>query len=190
MEINESTLIILLAIFCARVIDVSIGTMRIIFLTRGLKTLSALIGFFESLIWIIAISQVMNNVNSWAAYLAFAGGFASGNVVGIWLEEKIALGTLVIRIITQRDASTLVEAMRGAAYNVTRIDAEGGHGQVMVLFTIVRREQLPEVIALIRQHNPQATYTVENIRFASSSGPEMAIAKRPLALQRFYSLRT
>ncbi|MCW9078760.1 MAG: DUF5698 domain-containing protein, partial [Gammaproteobacteria bacterium] len=63
MEINESTLIILLAIFCARIIDVSIGTMRIIFLTRGLKTLSALIGFFESLIWIIAISQVMNNVN-------------------------------------------------------------------------------------------------------------------------------
>ena len=190
MELNESTLIILLAIFCARVIDVSIGTMRIIFLTRGLKTLSALIGFFESLIWIIAISQVMNNVNSWAAYLAFAGGFAGGNVVGIWLEEKIALGTLVIRIITQRNASSLVEAMRVASYNVTRIDAEGGHGQVMVLFTIVRRKQLPEVIALIRRHNPQAIHTVENVRFASSFGPDMAITKRPLALQRSYSLRT
>ncbi len=190
MEISESTLIILLAVFCARIIDVSIGTMRIIFLTRGFKTLSALIGFFESLIWIIAISQVMNNVNSWAAYLAFSGGFACGNVVGIWLEEKIALGTLVIRIITQRDAGALLEAMRAAAYNVTNIDAEGEHGQVMVLFTIVRRKQLSEVTALIRQHNPQAIYTVENVRFASASGPEMTITKRPLALHRPYSLRT
>jgi len=190
MDISPSTLVILFAIFCARVIDVSIGTMRIIFLTRGLKTLSALIGFFESLIWIVAISQVMNNVNSWAAYLAFAGGFASGNVVGIWLEEKIALGTLVIRIITQRNASALINAMRVAEYHVTRIDAEGGQGQVMVLFTIVRRKQLPEVISLIRRHNPQALYTVENVRFASSSGPEMALTKRPLALQRPFSLRT
>jgi len=106
-------------------------------------------------------------------------GFAGGNVVGIWLEEKNALGTLVIRIITQRNASSLVEAMHVAAYNVTRIDGEGGHGQVMVLFTIVRRKQLPEVIALIRRHNPQAIHTVENVRFASSFGPDMAITKRP-----------
>src|SRR5210317_650528 len=175
MELNESTLIILLAIFCARVIDVSIGTMRIIFLTRGLKTLSALIGFFESLIWIIAISQVMNNVNSWAAYLAFAGGFAGGNVVGIWLEEKIAMGTLVVRIITQRNASALVEAIRLADFNVTNIDAEGEQGQVMVLFTIVRRKQLPAVIALIRQYNPNAIYTVEYVRFASSSVANIAM---------------
>jgi uncharacterized protein YebE (UPF0316 family) len=122
--------------------------------------------------------------------VTFAGGFAGGNVVEIWLEEKIALGTLVIRIITQRNASSLVEAMRVAAYNVTRIDAEGGHGQVMVLFSIVRRKQLPEVIALIRRHNPQAIYTVENVRFASSFGPDTAITKRPLALQRSYNLRT
>lgn len=190
MAINLSILVMLLAIFCARIIDVSIGTLRIIFLTRGMKYLAAMLGFAESLVWIIAISQVMNNVNSWAAYLAFAGGFASGNVVGIWLEEKIALGTLVVRIITTRDANGLVEAMRSADFSVTNIDAEGEHGQALVLFSIVQRKQLPTVIELIRRHNPNASYTVEDVRFASSSVVNMALAKRPFALRRSYSLRT
>lgn len=190
MDINLPILVMLLAIFFARIIDVSIGTLRIIFLTRGLKYLAAMLGFAESLIWIIAISQVMNNVNSWAAYLAFAGGFASGNIVGVWLEEKIALGTLVVRIITTREANGLVEAMRSAEFSVTNIDAEGEHGQALVLFSIVRRKDLPRVIELIRLHNPNASYTVEDVRFASSTVVNMALAKRPLALQRSYPLRT
>ena len=190
MEINGSILAMLLAIFCARIIDVSIGTLRIIFLTRGLKYRAAMLGFFESLVWIIAISQVMANVNSWAAYLAFAGGFASGNIAGIWLEEKIALGTLIVRIITRRTAGALVEALRKAGYSVTNIDAEGENGQVVVLFTIVRRKQLPGVIALIRQYNPNASYTVEDVRFVSASMANMLITKRPFALRRSFGLRT
>jgi len=190
MDLNLPILVILLAIFCARIIDVSIGTMRIIFLTRGFKYLAALIGFAESLIWIIAISQVMNNVNSWAAYLAFAGGFASGNIAGVWLEEKIALGTLIVRIITTREASGLVEALRIAGFSVTNIDAEGAHGEVLVLFSIVPRKQLPAVVALIRLHNPSAFYTVEDVRFAGSTVVNTALAKRPLALRRSYGLRT
>lgn len=189
MEINGSMLIILVAIFCARIVDVSIGTLRIIFLTRGMKHLAALLGFAESLIWIIAISQVMNNVNNWVAYLAFAGGFSSGNVVGIWLEEKIALGTLIVRIITQHEADELVSALRAEGFGVTNIDGEGEHGRVMVIFTIVRRKKLAKVIGLIRRFNPKASYTVEDVRFASSSFADLATAKRPFALRRPYKLR-
>lgn len=190
MEINGSILTLLLAIFSARIIDVSIGTLRIIFLTRGLKYRAAILGFFESLVWVIAISQVMTNVNSWQAYLAFAGGFAGGNIAGIWLEEKIALGTLIVRIITRHEAGALVEALRAADYSVTNIAAEGEHGEVVVLFTIVRRKQLPGIFALIRRYNPNAFYTVEDVRFVSASMANATIAKRPFALRRSYGLRT
>ncbi|HEX9778002.1 MAG TPA: DUF2179 domain-containing protein [Geopsychrobacteraceae bacterium] len=189
MEINGSLLIILLAIFCARIVDVSIGTLRIIFLTRGMKYLAALLGFAESLIWIIAISQVMNNVNNWMAYLAFAGGFSSGNVVGIWLEEKIALGTLIVRIITQHEAEALVDALRAAGFGVTNVDGQGESGRVMVIFTIVRRKRLAQVIALIRRYNPNASYTVEDVRFASSPLAGLATTRRPFALRRPFKLR-
>jgi len=189
IEIDGSVLIILGAIFCARIIDVSIGTLRIIFLTRGMKYLAALLGFVESLVWIIAISQVMKNVNSWSAYLVFAGGFASGNIVGIWLEEKIALGTLIVRIITRFEADDLVKALRGTGCGVTNLDACGEQGPVMVLFTIVRRKKLPAVIALIRKYNPNAFYTVEDVRFASATAVDLATTRRPFALRRPFKLR-
>lgn len=190
MAINEATAIILLTIFMARIVDVSLGTLRIIFLTRGLKYMAAVLGFAESLIWIIAISQIMNNVNNIFAYLAFAAGFASGNVVGVWLEEKIALGCLVVRIITARESGALLEGLRSSGFAVTNIDAEGEHGQVDLLFTIVRRKELPKVTALIRQYNPSATYTVEDVRFAGSSVVNLVPTKRPFALRRPHILRT
>lgn len=190
MAINEATALILLTVFIARIVDVSLGTLRIIFLTRGLKYMAALLGFAESLIWIIAISQIMNNVNNLSAYIVFAAGFASGNIVGVWLEEKIAIGSLVIRIITSRENGILLARLRASGFAVTNIDAEGEGGQVDLLFTIVRRKELPKLTSLIRQYNPAATYTVEDVRFASSSVVSLATTKRPFALRRPHILRT
>ena len=190
MEMNQATAIILLTIFLARIVDVSLGTLRIIFLTRGMKYMAALLGFAESLIWIIAISQIMNNVNNVFAYFAFAAGFASGNVVGIWLEEKIALGCLVVRIITSRESGALLAGLRSSNFSVTNIDAEGEHGQVDLLFTIVRRKELSKVTALIRKYDPAATYTIEDVRFAGSSAVSLVSTKRPFALRRPHILRT
>jgi uncharacterized protein YebE (UPF0316 family) len=189
MDVNISLLLILLAIFFARIIDVSIGTLRIIFLTRGMKYLAALLGFFESLIWILAISQIMTNVNNWMAYLAFAGGFASGNVVGIWLEEKIAFGTMIVRIITRREADDLVRALRRADFGVTNIPAEGEHGPVMAIFTIVKRKELPDVIALIRQYNPNAFYTTEDVRFANATFGRLLTGRHPSKQRWSFRLR-
>ena len=92
-------------IFIARITDVSLGTLRIIFVSKGYKIIAPLIGFIEILIWIVAISKIIQNIDNWICYIAYAGGFAVGNYVGMRLEEKLAIGFELVRVITQKDAS-------------------------------------------------------------------------------------
>jgi uncharacterized protein YebE (UPF0316 family) len=91
-------LILPLLIFFARICDVSIGTMRIIFVSKGKKNIAPLLGFFEVLIWIIVISKIMQNLNNYVNYVAYAAGFATGNLVGMIIEEKLAVGVQMIRV--------------------------------------------------------------------------------------------
>ncbi|HEY5673206.1 MAG TPA: DUF2179 domain-containing protein [Malonomonas sp.] len=158
---------LLLLIFCARILDVSVGTLRIIFVSKGLKYWSALLGFVESLIWILAISKVMQNLGDWQTYVAFAGGFAAGNFVGIAIEERIALGNLIIRVITRNNASLLIKELRDSGYGVTSVAGSGEAGEVKVIFTLVRRRQLAKVVAIIKRCSPKAFYSIEDVRFAS-----------------------
>jgi len=102
-------------IFFARVGDVSLGTIRIIFISKGIKYLAPLIGFFEILIWLVAISQIMQNLTNIYYYIFYAGGFATGNLVGIIIEEKLSIGTVAIRIITRKDAEELTNALKKLA---------------------------------------------------------------------------
>ncbi|WP_020677056.1 DUF2179 domain-containing protein [Geopsychrobacter electrodiphilus] len=185
-----SLIILPFAIFFARIIDVSIGTLRIIFLTRGLKYLAGLLGFFESLVWILAISQVMQNLNDWVAYLAYACGFAAGNIVGIWFEERIAMGNLIVRVITRLEADELVIKLRDNGFSATAIDAEGEEGPVKAIFVIIKRKMLTEVLALIRQYNPKAFYTIEDVRFVSMPHlAPLAAPKRTLQVRRALRMR-
>ncbi len=94
-----------LLIFIARVTDVTFDTMRIIFISKGEKYLPPLLGFFEIMIWLFAIGQVMQNLTNIVYYIAYAAGFATGNFVGIIIEDKMAIGKLVVRIITRKDSS-------------------------------------------------------------------------------------
>jgi len=96
-------------IFLARVCDVSIGTIRIIFVSKGIKYLATFLGFFEILIWLMAISQIMQNLTNVYYYLFYAGGFSTGIFVGILIDEKLSIGTVSVRIITRTDASKLIE---------------------------------------------------------------------------------
>jgi len=187
---NWSLMILPLAIFFARIIDVSIGTLRIIFLTRGLKYLAGLLGFFESLVWILAITQVMRNLNDWVAYLAYAGGFAAGNIVGIWFEERIAMGHLIVRVITRVEADELVVKLRNNGFGATAIDAEGEQGPVKAIFIIIKRKLLNDVLALIRQYNPKAFYTIEDVRFVSMPHfAPLTAPKRNLQVRRSLRMR-
>lgn len=152
-------------IFVARVADVSIGTVRVIFVARGLKYLAPVVGFFEILIWLLAIGQIMANLSNWICYIAYAGGFAMGNFVGICIAEKLFLGVVHIRVVTKKDATELVECLKASDYGVTSVDGHGTEGKVRVVFTIVPRREVQKVVELIKQFNPQAFYSIEEVGF-------------------------
>ncbi len=121
-------LIIPILIFLIRATDVSMGTIRIIFISRGIRVLAAVIGFFEILIWLIAITQIMKNLNSPSYYLAYAAGFAVGNFVGISIEKRFSLGHRAVRVITSVDAADLIRALRAKGYGVTSVQCDGAIG--------------------------------------------------------------
>ncbi len=161
--------IIPLLIFLARVIDVSIGTMRVIFVSRGFKLLSAVCGFFEVIIWLVAITQIMKNLNNVINYVAYASGFAAGNYIGMIIEEKIALGNVILRVVTQNDLCELLNCLKQKNYGVTLLNAEGHTGTVKILFTVIPRHEIEQVIRYVKKVNPQAFYTIEDIRFVNYS---------------------
>jgi uncharacterized protein YebE (UPF0316 family) len=156
-----------LLIFTARVLDVSIGTVRIIFVARGYQYLAALLGFFEVLIWLAAISQIIQNLTNVGYYVAYAGGFAMGNFVGIIIEGKLAMGTLAVRIFTVKGAVELMARLKAAGYGVTVIDAEGATGEVKIVYTMIKRKELHHVVTLIKEFNPKAFFSIEEVRSAS-----------------------
>ena len=151
-------------IFLARICDVTLDTLRIIYVSRGMKYLAPLIGFFEVLIWLMAITQILSNMTNPIYYIAYAGGFAMGNFIGILIEEKMAIGTVVIRIITQKDATELIEFLKCDGYGMTHVDAQGAVGPVKIIFTIVKRKDVQNVLELLRKFNPLAFYTIEDVR--------------------------
>ncbi|MCH8556531.1 MAG: DUF2179 domain-containing protein [Balneolia bacterium] len=153
-----------LLIFLARIVDQSLGTLRIIFVSRSLRKFAALVGFFESLIWLVAISQIIQNLGNWATFIAFAGGFSMGNYVGIWLEGKLAMGMLCLRIITHEDATELTEVLRENRYGATTVSATGKSGMVRLILTIIKRKDLNKVQNLVKQYNPNAFVSVEDVR--------------------------
>src|SRR5262249_8692233 len=109
---------------------VTLGTIRIIFVSRGMKILAPALGFFEVVIWLFAIGQLMQNLSNLGCYLAFAAGFTIGNFFGVLIEKKLAIGTVVVRIITNKDAGVLMERLQASYYGVTTIDAQGATGPV------------------------------------------------------------
>lgn len=156
-----------LLIFSARVIDVSLGTTRIIFISKGLKYYAPIVGFFEILIWLMAISQIFQHLTNALYYIAYAGGYATGTFVGIKIEEKLSIGTEIIRFITRYDASKLVAALRAGGYSITVSNAEGPKGLVNVIYIVIDRHDLLQVVNLIKKYNPQAFYSIEDIRYVS-----------------------
>ena len=174
-------------IFLARIIDVPIGTLRIIFMARGNLNLVPILGFFEVLIWMMAIRTIFNNLNNIACYIAFAGGFAVGNYVGMQLERKLALGFLSVRVFVQQGARQLAKYLGKHCFGVTVVDGHGINGGVDVIFAIIQRKELQSVIAIIKRFEPQSFYSVEDVRCASVSGTArngLKPSKRFIALSK------
>jgi len=162
-----SFVILPVLIFLARICDVTIGTIRIVMVAKGQKFVAPVLGFFEVLIWIITMSKVVQNLDNWLCYVAYAGGFATGNLIGLLLEEKLAMGFVKIQIITGNDAHLLIEALKEAGYGITHHDARGSTENVSIIYSIVKRSDIPRVEEIISSYNPKAFYSIEDVKFVS-----------------------
>jgi uncharacterized protein YebE (UPF0316 family) len=142
-----------LLIFLFRIVDQSIGTLRLIFAAKGLKRLAPFFAFFESFIWLVAIGQIMKHLDNIYCYLAFAGGYAVGN--------------FVIRVIPKKDTTALIQHLRKLNYGVTVVPVDGMMGPTKMLFTTIRRTEAKHVIEIIKQFNPTAFYTIDEVKIVS-----------------------
>jgi uncharacterized protein YebE (UPF0316 family) len=162
-----SYVIMPLLIFFARICDQSIGTMRIIFVSKGKRNIAPILGFFEVLIWITAISKIMQNLDNYVNYIAYAAGFATGNLVGMIIEEKLAMGIQMIRVFANERGKELVQILNSNGYGATSVEAHGARDAVYLVYTIVHRNELVKVIEVINNFNPRAFYTIEDVRAAN-----------------------
>lgn len=156
-----------LMIFLARIADVTIGTIRIVMVAKGQKGIAPLLGFFEVLIWLLAISKIIQNLDNWVCYVAYGAGFATGNYIGMIIEEKLAYGIVQLQIITRRDAQDLIEKLKTEGYGITHQEAHGAIEKVSVIYSIVKRTDLSKVIKIIRTYNPKAFYSIADVKFVS-----------------------
>jgi uncharacterized protein YebE (UPF0316 family) len=163
-DVDLTWLFLPAVIFVAEMCVVTLGTIRIIFVSRGMKFLAPTLGFFEVMTWLFAISQVMQNLSNPACFIAFAGGFTMGNFFGILIEKKLALGSVLVRIITPRDPNRLIDRLRTADYGVTSVEGEGANGRVCVIFTVVKRRELGNVVSLIQTFDPKTFYSVDELQ--------------------------
>ena len=160
-----------LGIYLARMTDVSIGTVRIILISRERKILAAMLGFVEVLLWLIVITQIMRNLSNVFCYIAYAGGFATGTFLGMVVEEKLALGHSLIRIIVPEKGEEIVQNLTQAGYRTTTLEAQGARGPVKVILSLLRRKDIPIVLGILKNTAPGAFYTIENAR--KTSDPEL-----------------
>jgi len=156
-----------LLIFLARLCDVTLGTLRNVFISKGLRNVVPILGFCEVTIWLLSIKQIMQHLDNPLCYVAFAGGFATGTYVGLFVERKLAIGMQVLRIIVPQNAQSLIESLQNANFGVTVIDGHGAKGPVKIIFTIIKRKDIEFVRNLINRTNPNTFYSVEDVRVAS-----------------------
>jgi uncharacterized protein YebE (UPF0316 family) len=167
-------------IFAAEACVVTVSTMRTIFVARGMRVLAPVLGLVEVTTWLFAIGQVMQHLSDWTCSAAFAGGFTLGNYLGILLEGKLAMGSVVVRIITCRPADELVDDLRAAGYGVTCLDGQGSRGPVQVVLSVIRRKDLDRVLARARRFDPKIFYSVDDLHAAGQG--VRPVVRRPRGL--------
>ncbi len=165
-----SFLILPLLIFIARICDVSINTIRIIYMLGGRRVTSTLLGFFEAFIWLLVIREIFKHLDNWLCYIAYPAGFACGIFVGMIIEEKIAYGKVIVRIITRKDVAPLIQYLNIQQFRFTKVVAEGPDGKENLVFTVLKRERLDELLNKLKDLIPTAFYTIEKVKAAAESG--------------------
>lgn len=168
VEINGHIFLVGLAIFVARIFDVSLGTLRTISLVHGRQWMSFWLGLFEIIIWITVVSTVIHQIKEFPVLAFFyALGFASGNLVGIKLESMLALGCTNLKIICRKNSEEIARAVREAGYAVTTFHGDGKTGPVVELYIICRRRNLKTLLGIVHKIQPDVFYTTEHIAYVN-----------------------
>jgi uncharacterized protein YebE (UPF0316 family) len=168
-----------LLIFFMRVTDQTLGTLRIVMLVRGRRLLAGALGFFESLVWVLAAGQVLTNLDSPLKIIAFAGGFSAGTMLGGTVERWLALGDSLLQIVAPVESPPAAHALREAGFGATVVNAEGMDGAVRITFTVIPRKRAREVMRIVKSVNPAAYVTFEEI-----STPNLQLIKEQRRLIR------
>jgi uncharacterized protein YebE (UPF0316 family) len=162
--LSISPWLLTLLIFILRVTDMSLDTLRVLFVLRGRKSIAWILGFLQSAIWVIAITSVLNNLENLLNIIAYAGGFATGNVIGMAIEERLAIGHAHMRIISSGKGSAILETIRKAGYAATEIPGRGKDGTVTIISCSIKRKHIAKIQKEISQIDQNAFVTVEEIR--------------------------
>lgn len=162
-----SYVVVPLLIVLARIADQTIGTLRLVYLSKGFKVIAPIMGFFEVLIWIIVVSQIFQQLDNYLYYIAYATGFALGNYIGLIIEEKLSLGKVVVRVFLKNNIQETVKELSDAGYGLTIMDAEGARGPVKILFSVSNRKNVDEFLNIVSKYDSSAFYSVEDVRTSS-----------------------
>ena len=154
-------------IMLSKIADVTLGTIRIILVAKGNKFLAPVLGFFEVLIWVVTMGLIMSNLDNWLAYFFYAFGFAIGNYIGIHLEERLAMGNVMVRIVTKKKAGDLIRILKARKYKITYLSAHGVQGEVAIIYVPVKRKMLQTLMNRVKKTHPLALLSIEDVRYVS-----------------------
>jgi uncharacterized protein YebE (UPF0316 family) len=160
-------IVIPLLIMISKIAEVTMGTIRIILVAKGNKYLAPMLGFFEVFIWIATMGLIMANLNNVFSFFFYALGFAIGNYVGIRMEEKLAMGNLMVHVITKKKAGDLIRTLKARKYRITHFEAHSNDGEITILYILVKRKNLDKLISRIKRRHPKAFFSIEDVRFIS-----------------------
>ena len=181
--VHDYPMLLALGIFLARIADVSMGTVRILVGFRGYRLLAAAIGFCEAAIWVVAASKVIQHLDAWYLVVAYAGGFASGNYLGLTLERRLAVGRELARIISYRPDAALAQELTRRGWPVVELHGtRRNHEPVEVMYVVAARRRMPELLALVRQFDPEALYTITDVKSCHGEEPGSAAIEVEQAL--------
>lgn len=172
-----SFLLLPLLIFVARVADVTVATVKLMYVVNNARRIAALLGFVEALITIMALSRIMHEASHWSAFVAFAAGFSTGTYVGMSIEAKLAYGSCMVRWFSKKLPADLLIELQQNHFRYSLVDADSHEGNIRVLHTVCKRKRLPELLALVERHLPNAQYTIEGTQRVS---PALADAPLPV----------
>jgi len=177
-------------IFFARILDVSIGTLRIVLVSQGRRMYASVLGCTEVFIWLVTISRIHKNLEGWTSYVAYSAGFATGTYVGMTIERRLTERKAIVRVVAPGGVEPLARKHVQEGYRVTRIPGHGAMGPVELVFSVVHRKKLSDFLAIVKTFNPDSFYSVEDVLQAQNfdSGPQPSSLSRRL-LQPFYWFR-